>query len=83
MNAETKLIDIWEQFVEYFLTPIGVIPETTQYIEVRRAFYSGAHSAVNLTLSIAELDEEEAIILLNAVDEELKDFCAKIGTEGF
>ena len=83
MNAKIKLTDIWEQYVEQTLTPFGIIPETNQYLETRRAFYAGAHSLSTLTLRIAELDEDQAIILLNAVDQEIFDFFAKMGTEGF
>ena len=79
MTTKGTIGHAWADFYLRLLKIQGVSPASVQYQETRRAFYAGAASFMESTMLIAELSDDEAVVSMEALNKELKDFVAQIG----
>lgn len=82
MKSETMSVEQqWKNFANAVLSPSGV--SLVQKQEMRKAYYAGFVSAINMMEFIASphLNEKTANTMLKSMEDELKAFAIEIGCD--
>ena len=68
----------WQDFEKSVIPPNA---PAVQRQEMRRAFYAGASAMFNLTRKLGDedVDEDEAVLVLEGLEQELAEFLSLIG----
>lgn len=70
----------WDSYVEDVLADANIKIGSKQYVEARRAFYSGAWVYQQLAIKLHELDEADALAAMDQMLDELRAFQGFIGS---
>lgn len=73
-----SIADLWEHFYKRVLAVAEVSRESRQYIEMRKAFYSGCIATMYVMLEAPELEETAAVERMESLRREAHETLARI-----